>query len=125
VVYRRCRHVISENSRVLEAGEALEREDLNGFGQLMNDSHRSLRDDYEVSCPELDLMVDLGRKVKGVYGSRMTGGGFGGCTVNLVATVHVGEFKSLVAEGYEKATKLVPDIYVCDLADGAGEIDCD
>jgi galactokinase len=125
VVYRRCRHVISENSRVLEAGEALEREDLNGFGQLMNDSHRSLRDDYEVSCPELDLMVDLGRKVKGVYGSRMTGGGFGGCTVNLVATVHVGEFKSLVAEGYEKATKLVPDIYVCDLADGAEEIDCD
>jgi galactokinase len=122
VIYRRCRHVISENARVLKAGEALRRDDLHSFGQLMNESHHSLRNDYEVSCPELDLMVDLARKVKGVYGSRMTGGGFGGCTVNLVAAEQVGEFKSLVAEGYEKATNLVPDIYVCDLADGAGEI---
>ncbi len=122
VIYRRCRHVISENARVLEAGEALERDDLNSFGQLMNESHCSLRDDYEVSCPELELMVDLARKVKGVYGSRMTGGGFGGCTVNLVAAEQVGEFKSIIVEGYEKATKLVPDIYVCDPADGAGEV---
>jgi galactokinase len=122
VIYRRCRHVISENARVLKAGEALRRDDLHSFGQVMNESHHSLRNDYEVSCPELDLMVDLARKVKGVYGSRMTGGGFGGCTVNLVAAEQVGEFKSLVAEGYEKATNLVPDIYVCDLADGAGEI---
>jgi galactokinase len=122
VIYRRCRHVIGENARVLESGEALERDDLNSFGQLMNESHRSLRDDYEVSCPELELMVDLARKVKGVYGSRMTGGGFGGCTVNLVAAEQVGEFKSLIVEGYEKGTKLVPDIYVCDPADGAGEV---
>jgi galactokinase len=122
VIYRRCRHVISENARVLESGEALERDDLNSFGQLMNESHRSLRDDYEVSCPELELMVDLARKVKGVYGSRMTGGGFGGCTVNLVAAEQVGEFKSIIVEGYKKATKLVPDIYVCDPTDGAGEV---
>jgi galactokinase len=122
VIYRRCRHVISENARVLESGEALQRDDLNSFGQLMNESHRSLRDDYEVSCAELELMVDLARKVKGVYGSRMTGGGFGGCTVNLVAAEQVEEFKSLIAEGYEKATNLVPDIYVCDPADGAGEV---
>jgi galactokinase len=122
VIYRRCRHVISENARVLESGEALERDDLNSFGQLMNESHRSLRDDYEVSCPELELMVDLARKVKGVYGSRMTGGGFGGCTVNLVAAEQVGEFKSIIVGGYEKTTKLVPDIYVCDPADGAGEV---
>ena len=122
VIYRRCRHVISENARVLESGEALDRDDLNSFGQLMNESHRSLRDDYEVSCPELELMVDLARKVKGVYGSRMTGGGFGGCTVNLVAAEQVGEFKSIIVGGYEKATKLVPDIYVCDPADGAGEV---
>jgi galactokinase len=111
-----------ENARVLESGEALQRDDLNSFGQLMNESHRSLRDDYEVSCPELELMVDLARKVNGVYGSRMTGGGFGGCTVNLVAAEQVGEFKSIIIEGYEKATNLVPDIYVCDPADGAGEV---
>ncbi len=122
VIYRRCRHVISENARVLESGEALKRDDLNLFGQLMNESHRSLRDDYEVSCPELEMMVDLARKVKGVYGSRMTGGGFGGCTVNLVAAEQVEEFQSLVAEGYEQATKLAPDIYICEPADGAGEV---
>ncbi len=82
-VYRRCRHVITENRRVPQAAEALERGDLHTLGELMAESHRSLRDDYQVSCPELDLMVDLAAKHSGVYGTRMTGGGFGGCTVNL------------------------------------------
>jgi galactokinase len=122
VIYRRCRHIISENGRVLEAGEALERGDLEKFGQLMNESHRSLRDDYEVSCAELDSMVDIARKVKGVYGARMTGGGFGGCTINLVSVAQVDEFKLLVADEYEQATKLAPEIYVCDPADGVEEL---
>ena len=122
VIYRRCRHVISENSRVLAAGEALRRGEVATFGQLMDESHRSLRDDYEVSCAELDLMVDLARKVDGVFGSRMTGGGFGGCTISLVAAGQVDEFKTLVAQGYENATKLRPEIYVCEPADGAGEV---
>ena len=122
VIYRRCLHVISENARVLEAGEALKQDDLDGFGQLMYESHRSLRDDYEVSSPELDLMVELARSVSGVYGARMTGGGFGGCTVNLVAVEHIERFKRTVVEGYEKAMKLLPEIYVCDVANGAEEV---
>jgi galactokinase len=121
VIYRRCRHVISENARVLEAASALELSDLDRFGQLMNESHRSLRDDYEVSCAELDLMVELAQQARGVYGARMTGGGFGGCTVNLVKSESVEEFKHVVAEGYEKTTGLAPEIYVCSAADGAGE----
>ena len=84
VIYRRCRHIVSENARVLEAAEALESSNLKAFGQLMDESHRSLRDDYEVSCRELDLMVELAGRVEGVYGSRMTGGGFGGCTISIV-----------------------------------------
>lgn len=121
-VYRRCRHVISENARVIEAGEALQRGDLDRFGHLMNESHRSLRDDYEVSCDELDLMVELARQVPGVYGARMTGGGFGGCTINLVTPEHVEAFKRAVAEGYEKATGLWPEIYVCSAAQGAEQV---
>jgi galactokinase len=123
VIYRRCRHVVSENGRVLEAGAALVRDDLNKFGQLMYESHLSLRDDYEVSCKELDLMVELARKVDGVYGARMTGGGFGGCTVNLVAREHEEEFKSVVAEGYERENKLKPEIFVCEPSAGAGEVE--
>jgi galactokinase len=122
VIYRRCRHVVSENARVLEAGEALVRHDLNTFGQLMYESHRSLRDDYEVSCRELDLMVQLATKVDGVYGARMTGGGFGGCTVNLVAHDHVANFRRVVAEGYAQETRLDPEIFICKPADGAGEV---
>jgi len=122
VVYRRCRHVVTENARVLAAANALERGDLNDFGGLMAESHQSLRDDYEVSGKELDLMVDLARKIEGVYGARMTGGGFGGCTVNLVAQEHVEEFRQFVADGYEQVTKLTPQIYVSRASDGAGEV---
>ena len=78
---------------MLSAADALKEGDLDQFGELMAESHRSLRDDYEVSCKELDVMVDLAREVQGVYGARMTGGGFGGCTVNLVATEHVEKFR--------------------------------
>lgn len=122
VIFRRCRHVITENARVLEAGEALQNRDLKTFGGLMNESHRSLQDDYEVSSKELDLMVELANQVDGVYGARMTGGGFGGCTVNLVAKDKVSEFKRRIASGYEEATKMKPEIFVCEPADGAGEV---
>ena len=122
VIYRRCRHVISENARVIDAASALEQDDLEDFGQLMYESHGSLRDDYEVSCAELDMMVELARQVEGVYGARMTGGGFGGCTINLVRAETVEEFKRVIARGYEDVTGLVPEIYVCHAAQGAEEI---
>jgi galactokinase len=122
VVYRRCRHVITENARVLSAGDALEQGDLKRFGELMAESHRSLRDDYEVSCKELDLMVELAQNSRGVYGARMTGGGFGGCTVNLVADTCVEEFKDRVSQEYERITSLRTEIYVCTAANGAEEV---
>ena len=119
-ILRRCRHVISENARAVEAAAALTRNDLGTFGGLMRESHRSLRDDYEVSCTELDLMVQLGEQAKGVYGARMTGGGFGGCTINLVDADCVDAFRQSVREGYERATGRKPEIYVCSAADGVG-----
>jgi galactokinase len=122
VVYRRCRHVITENMRVLAAAEALERHDLYRFGELMRGSHFSLRDDYEVSSWELDVMVELGFMSDGVYGSRMTGGGFGGCTVNIVDVPYVEEVTSFIARQYEHITKLRPEIYVCEASNGAEEI---
>src|ERR1051325_10492162 len=122
VIYRRCRHVITENARVIEAGEALEQHDLSRFGRLMGESHVSLRDDYEVSAVELDLMVELAQKVDGVYGARMTGGGFGGSTVNLVKKEQADEFRARVAEGYERATGLKPEIYVTNAGNGAEEV---
>ena len=122
VVYRRCKHVITENERVLLAAEALERGDLKEFGKLMAESHRSLRDDYEVSSSELDLMVEVAQTVEGVYGSRMTGGGFGGCTVNLVAVEHTEEFRARVAREYERRTNIKPEIYVCNASNGAEEV---
>jgi galactokinase len=118
VTYKRCRHVITENARVMEATAALERGDLDAFGDLMAQSHGSLRDDYEVSCAELDTMVDLATKIEGVFGARMTGGGFGGCTINLVKADSVAEFKRSAARGYEQATGLGPEIFVCSTADG-------
>jgi len=122
IIYRRCRHVITENARTLAAAGALDVLNLPSFGLLMNESHRSLRDDYEVSCRELDLMVSLAHEVDGVYGARMTGAGFGGCTINLVDSDKVNGFKTYIAEGYYKATKLLPEIYVTNAANGAEEI---
>ncbi len=121
-IKRRCRHVIEENSRVLEAGKALEAGDLGTFGTLMRESHRSLRDDFEVSCLELNLMVELGEKIDGVFGARMTGGGFGGCTINLVAEDRAEDFQRLISEEYQRATGIKPEIYVCSAAEGANRI---
>lgn len=122
VVFRRCRHIVTENVRVLAAAEALKRNDLGAFGELMAKSHQSLRDDFEVSCRELDLMVEISRAVDGVFGSRMTGGGFGGCMVSLVAAESVEEFKDTVTSEYETATGIKSDIFICHAADGASEI---
>lgn len=122
IIYRRCRHVVLENARVEDAAAALRSGDLELFGRLMGESHRSLRDDYEVSCDELNLMVDLASKAEGVYGCRMTGGGFGGCTINLVRDSAVPAFRSEVADTYQKITGLVPQIFVSPAADGAGEV---
>jgi len=122
VVYRRCRHVVTENARVFEAKAALEVGDLDAFGRLMRESHRSLRDDYEVSCAELDLLVKLACDAEGVYGARMTGGGFGGCTVNLLRAGEVESFRQTVARGYEHATGRAPEIYICSPAQGVGRV---
>jgi galactokinase len=121
-IYRRCRHVITEDARVTKAAASLEQGDLDTFGALMGDSHRSLRDDYEVSCAELDLMVELAARQDNVYGARMTGGGFGGCTINLVRTDAVNEFQSRVGDAYQKSTGLAPQIFVSPAAEGAGEV---
>jgi galactokinase len=122
VVYRRSRHVISENARVLAVREALERGDPESFGRLMRESHRSLREDYEVSSAELDLLVEIAGGITGVYGSRMTGGGFGGCTISLVRSSAVEEFQSAIARGYERATGRKPDIYIVRASDGVREV---
>ena len=116
---KRCRHVVYENQRVLDSIQALERADLAAFGRLMYASHDSLRDDYEVSCKKLDAMVEVAREVGGVYGARMTGAGFGGCTVNLVEVAHADAFAAQVAPAYTAATGLIPAIYVCAVEDGA------
>jgi len=121
VVYRRCRHVITENARVISAAEALVEHDLPRFGELMAESHRSLREDYEVSSRELDLMVELARNAAGIHGARMTGGGFGGCTVNLVDVDKVEQFKRTVAKEYELIMGLKPEIYICEASNGAEE----
>jgi galactokinase len=122
VIYRRCRHVISENARVLGAVAALERGDIAEVGRLMSESHRSLRDDYEVSCAELDLMVGLADDVPGVIGARMTGGGFGGCTINLVTDENIEEFEGHITRRYQAATGIIPEVYVCHAAEGVKEI---
>ena len=119
---RRARHVVTENARVVAAARAFESHDLNSVGKLMYQSHASLRDDYEVSCPELNVMVDLASAIPGTYGSRMTGGGFGGCTVTLVERTAVDQFTAQVKSGYERATGIRPDIFVTTLADGAGPL---
>lgn len=119
---RRARHVITENVRVLAAVSSLKNGDLVKFGRLMNASHESLRFDYEVTSDELDLMVEIVRRQKGVLGARMTGGGFGGCTVNLLETEVTDEFIETLSAEYERATGIAPEIYVCRAAEGVSEI---
>jgi galactokinase len=121
-VFARCRHVITENARVKSAVEAFGRGDIKTLGPLMQDSHRSLRDDYEVSCKELDLMVEIATAQAGLIGARMTGGGFGGCTINLVESAAVSDFKRRVAEEYSAQTGLTPEIYVSPASEGAQQM---
>lgn len=119
VIARRCEHVIRENARVVEGREALEAGDLARFGKLMRESHLSLRDLFEVSSSELDLMVSLAEKMPGCWGARMTGGGFGGCTVNLVKASEATNWAERIAKAYQEETGVHPDVYVCSAADGA------
>jgi galactokinase len=109
--FQRALHVVTENDRVVRAADALRENDLEGFGALMNASHESLRSRYEVSCEELDIMVDLAREIPGVFGARMTGGGFGGCTVNLVESARISKFRESIARSYEALTGIRPEIY--------------
>ncbi len=119
---KRARHVVSENERVLKSVRALKQGELQRFGQYMNASHDSLRDDYEVSCRELDLLVDLVRDNPETYGSRMTGAGFGGCTVSLVPTKEIPDIRSRVLSQYEKETGLAPRMFVFQAAAGARRV---
>jgi len=122
-ILKRARHVVSENERVLNAKDALRSDNLKKFGQLMNESHDSLRDDYEVTGVELDTLVNEARKVDGVLGSRMTGAGFGGCTVSLVHNDALNNFTSQVGTAYKAATGLKPDFYIAEIGDGARRIE--
>ena len=122
-IFRRAKHVISENNRVLLAIDALKENRLKEFGELMNQSHDSLRDDYEVTGSELDILVEEARKIDGVLGSRMTGAGFGGCTVSLVNEESIDSFKLEVGKNYYDRTGLVADFYVAAVGDGAKRIE--
>jgi galactokinase len=118
VVYKRCHHIVTENARTLVFASALQSGDATCLRQLMADSHRSLRDNFEVSCKELDIMVQLAEQQPGVLGARMTGGGFGGCTINLVRESESDAFCKRVAQGYEIATGHHPNIHVCEASQG-------
>lgn len=122
LLYRRAKHAVYENVRTLEAKKALEMGDLKRFGELMNDSHRSLRDDYEVTGIELDTLVELAWSQEGVIGSRMTGAGFGGCTVSIVKDEFVPNFEERVGKGYQKRVGLTASFYHVVPSDGARKI---
>ncbi len=117
---RRCRHVITENARVLlPAVNAFRNTDLTRFGQLMAQAHASFRDDFEASCPEIDTLVALAVQQPGCFGARLTGGGFGGCTVNLVAADRVPAFVDAMRAGYLAATGITAEIYTSRASAGA------
>lgn len=119
VIRKRARHVVTEDARTTAAAASLERNDLAAVGALMNESHVSLRDDFEVSRPELDTMVELAQREASCYGARMTGAGFGGCAVALVARAHAPAFAGTVGEAYTRAVGLQPAVYVCSASQGA------
>src|ERR1700733_10581155 len=118
----RCSHVVRENQRTLDAARALAEDDMARVGKLMRESHNSLRDLYEVSCRELDIMVEAAEGLPGFCGGRMTGGGFGGCTVNLVREQNAEDFASRIAERYQEKTEITPQVYLCTAEDGGGEL---
>ena len=119
-ILRRARHVISEIDRTGKARKLLERGDLTGFGRLISETHSSLRDDFEVSCPELNVMVAIAHSLEGCLGARLTGAGFGGCTVNLVETDKAECFIQQLVSAYNEKTGLVPAVYLSNASDGAG-----
>lgn len=123
VAHKRARHVVGEVQRTTDAVKALKEGNLKLFGELMNASHVSLRDDYEVTGPELDTMAEEAWKIDGVIGSRMTGGGFGGCTVSLVKDEAIDEFIEKVGAAYEKKIGIKPDFYIAEIGDGAKKVD--
>ncbi len=123
VVYRRAHHVITENARTLSATEALKADDLHSLGSLMIASHNSLRDDFEVSCPELDLLVEIALSVKGVYGARLTGAGFGGCMVAFVEPKAVDDLISAINERYSQVSGRQANVYICHASEGVSELD--
>jgi galactokinase len=124
-ILKRARHVVTENERVLKSADALKRGDLRRFGELMNESHRSYRDDFEASVNPIEVLVAAALGLPGVYGSRLTGGGWGGCTVSLVEAAHVDHFCATVAEIYAHEVGYAPDIYACAAADGVEVIETD
>lgn len=117
---KRAKHAVYENQRAIKAVEALRANDVETFGKLMNASHVSLRDDYEVSCEEIDVLVDLAWETEGVIGSRITGGGFGGCTVSIVKNDAVDNFISKIGAAYKEKVGHEAEFYVVDIGDGAG-----
>ncbi|MEI7645052.1 MAG: galactokinase [Chloroflexales bacterium] len=121
-ILMRARHVVTENQRTLDAAAALERADLVAFGKLMNASHTSMRDDYQISVLEIDLLTELARAVPGCYGARLTGGGFGGSTVNLVTISAIDRFVAEVAAGYKAETGRETDILVCRPSEGVSRV---
>ena len=123
VAHKRARHVVGEVQRTSDAVKALKAGDIEKFGKLMNASHVSLRDDYEVTGLQLDTMAEEAWKVPGVLGSRMTGGGFGGCTVSLVKDEAIELFKKQVGENYERITGIKPEFYVAEISDGARRLE--
>jgi galactokinase len=122
IVARRARHVVTEDARVNRFVDASSSGDLGLMGRLMIDSHRSLQHDYEVSCAELDFLVDTALGIEGVLGSRMTGGGFGGCTVTLLRQPAAARFRSQIAQAYQRQFQVIPRIYSCNPSAGAGEV---
>lgn len=119
---RRAHHAVYENIRTIKAVDALKKGDLEAFGKLMKESHISLRDDYEVSCKELDILAEEAWKTEGCIGSRMTGGGFGGCTVSIVKEDALDSFKKMISDNYRARSGKSCEIYIADAADGAGRI---
>ena len=117
---KRAKHAVYENQRAIKAVAALKANDVETFGKLMNASHVSLRDDYEVSCEEIDILVDLAWGIEGVVGSRITGGGFGGCTVSIVKNEAVDRFVEVIGAEYEKRVGHKAEFYVVDIGNGAG-----
>jgi len=122
VARRRARHVVSENARVLDFIQACHGCDLAEMGRLLVESHRSLQQDYEVSCRELDFLVDTALSIPGVYGARMTGGGFGGCTINLVDRQNVDLLEADIRDAYQKKFGIEPDCYQVEASSGAARI---